>query len=119
MIFRALLELSDWVERGIEPPASTTYHLEAATQLHFPSTAGERGGFQPVSELRVLGKRIDVSVRDEVEVEATIDVPPPTGDIVIAQWDFEGLSGKYQCGPSVSLSRSFTVKMHPAPTSPP
>ena len=36
------------------------------------------------------GTRAEVSVGDEVEFSAVVDVPPGAGTIVGAEWDFEG-----------------------------
>ncbi len=42
----ALLQLSDWVERGIAPAATTTYEVVDG-QVHVPAALAERGGVQP------------------------------------------------------------------------
>jgi hypothetical protein len=99
LTFRALIELYHWVEQGIEPPESTNYDLRDG-QVIVPTTAASRGGIQPVVELRVGGaKRVDVLMGEEVEFHALIEVPPGTGEIVRAEWNFDGGPGNFQSVP--------------------
>lgn len=89
-LHQALLDLSDWVERGVAPPDSTSYEV-ADGQVVVPSNAAERKGIQPVIFLTANGsERAEVSVGESVHFEAKIEVPPNTGKIVSAEWDFEG-----------------------------
>jgi hypothetical protein len=91
---QALRDLSDWVEKGITPPESTTYKV-VDSQVIVPPTAAERKGIQPVIDVKANGgERADVAVGDTVEFSAVIEVPPGTGSVVSAEWDFEG-DGKY------------------------
>ena len=56
---QALLDLSAWVEKGIEPAPTTRYTIVDG-QVVIPATADERGGIQPVvSVLANGGKRAD------------------------------------------------------------
>lgn len=89
-LHQALLDLSAWVEQGITPPASTNYKVIDG-QVVVPARASERQGIQPVIDLRANGaERAEVSIGEEVLFRAVIEVPPNTGTIVTAQWDFEG-----------------------------
>jgi hypothetical protein len=89
-LHQALLDLSAWVERGVTPPASTNYHVEEG-QVVVPPTAAERRGIQPVISLKANGgDRAEVSVGETVYFKAEIEVPPNTGEVVYAEWDFEG-----------------------------
>lgn len=89
-LHQALLDLSDWVERGIAPPANSQYEVIDG-QVIVPPKAAERQGIQPVIHLTANGwERAEVSVGDTVCFKAVIEVPPNTGRIVSAQWDFEG-----------------------------
>jgi hypothetical protein len=89
-LHQALLDLSAWVERGVRPPASTNYEV-ADGQVIVPESAAERKGIQPVIKLTANGgERADVSVGEAVFFQAIIEVPPHTGKIVAAEWDFEG-----------------------------
>lgn len=50
-----------------------------------------RKGIQPVIVLKANGsERAEVSVQESVHFEAVIEVPPNTGGIVTAEWDYEG-----------------------------
>lgn len=87
---QALLDLSDWVEKGIEPPATTNYKVIDG-QVVVPPTAEERKGIQPVVDLKVNGsKRADIASGEKVRFIAQIGVPNNSGKIVSAEWDFEG-----------------------------
>lgn len=87
---QALRDVSQWVENGIEPPATTNYKIEDG-QVIVPTTAAERKGIQPVVQLKVNNaKRANIAKGKSVTFSATIDVPPHTGKIVSAEWDFEG-----------------------------
>ncbi len=87
---QGLRDLSVWVESGVKPP-ETVYDV-VDTQVHVPGTAAARKGIQPVVELHVNGNvRADVAVGQRVTFDATIEVPPNAGDVVAAEWDFEGV----------------------------
>ncbi len=87
---QGLRDLSAWVERGDRPP-DTTYEV-VDTQVRLPAGAVARGGIQPVVELTVAGgDRAAVSVGEPVTFTATIEVPPGAGEVVAAEWDFEGV----------------------------
>jgi hypothetical protein len=87
---QALLDLSAWVEKGIEPPATTSYKIEDG-QVIVPATAAERKGIQPVITLKANeGLRADVETGKPVTFTARVDLPEHTGKIVAAEWDFEG-----------------------------
>ena len=58
---QALRDVAAWAEDGIEPPSSTDYSIatfwgddETQAQIAVPATA-DRGGIQPVVDLRVDG----------------------------------------------------------------
>lgn len=85
---QALRDLSAWVEKEVEPPASTNYQVVDG-QVIVPPTAAERRGIQPVVTLLANGGlRADVQVGEEVEFTAVIETP--VGFIIGAEWDFEG-----------------------------
>jgi hypothetical protein len=91
---QALRDVVDWVEQGIPAPASTTYEVVDG-QVVVPVRASERKGVQPTVEVSVNGKeRADVAVGEAVSFSAVIEVPPGTGTVVGAEWDFEG-SGQF------------------------
>jgi hypothetical protein len=103
---QALRDLAAWVEEGIAPPASTSYRLEDG-QVIVPDSAADRRGVQPVARLSANGgARADVRAGEVVEFVGVAKVPPGTGKIVVAEWDFEG-AGDYP------VSEDFTVAAAP------
>ena len=87
---QALRDLAAWVEHGIPPPPSTGYVLDDG-QIQLPATAVARRGIQPVVNLTANGGvRAEVAVGETVRFSALVEVPPGTGTIVAAEWDFEG-----------------------------
>lgn len=95
VLHQALRDLSAWVERGIAPPPSTSYKVVDG-QIHVPDTAVERKGIQPVVMLTANGiSRAEVSTNSPVSFAARIELPPGTGRIVAAEWDFLG-TGSFQ-----------------------
>jgi hypothetical protein len=90
---QGLRDLSAWVEKGIKP-AATRYSIVDA-QVKVSDNAHDRGGIQPVIALRANGGvRAEVAVGETVAFTATIEVPPGAGQVVAAEWDFEGV-GRY------------------------
>ena len=90
VLHQALRDVAAWAERGVEPPAETTYRLVDG-QIEVPPTAAERGGVQPVVTLTVNGgDRADVAVGEPVELVGDIEVPPGAGVVVSAEWDYDG-----------------------------
>lgn len=90
VLHQALRDLSAWVEKGIEPPATTNYKIKDG-QVIIPASAAERKGIQPVVTVKANGsQRADVKVGQPVTFTAEIEVPSQTGSVVAAEWDFEG-----------------------------
>jgi hypothetical protein len=90
MLQQSLRDLAAWVEQGIEPPATTGYRIDDG-QVIVPGDAAQRKGLQPVVTLAVNGaERIDVTAGTTVEFFGTVSVPPGTGIVVLAEWDFDG-----------------------------
>lgn len=78
----------------MKPPDETRYKM-VESQVEVPATAAERKGIQLVVELRANGgQRAEVAVGQPVTFTARIEVPPQTGQVVAAEWDFEG-AGNY------------------------
>lgn len=91
---QAIRDVAAWAERGVEPPAESTYTLDDG-QVYLPSTAAERRGVQPVVTLTVDDAvRADIAVGEPVTLVGSVDVPPGAGVIVSAEWDDDG-SGAY------------------------
>ncbi len=110
---QALRDLSAWVERGVAPPEETAYRL-AEGQVDLAPTASSRKGIQAVIALTANGsERADIRAGQEVQFAATVEMPPQTGRIVAAEWDFEGGEAAYPVpetvtpGARITLSRTF------------
>lgn len=89
-LHQALLDLSDWVERGIVPPDSTEYSINDG-QVSVPLKAKERKGIQPVIELKVNGSAFaEVKVGETVHFKAEVELPNNAGKLIAAEWSFEG-----------------------------
>jgi hypothetical protein len=107
---QALRDVSDWVEKGLAPPESTTYKVVDG-QVMVPPTAGERKGIQPVVTMKANGsERSDVTVGETVEFTAIIEVPPGAGTVVAAHWDFEG-GGDYPLREKFDYNNSSFTRM--------
>jgi hypothetical protein len=90
IIQQALRDLTQWVENGVAPPPNTNYTVNDG-QVVLPATAKERLGIQPVVDLDVGGKlRADVKVGEEVDFHGKISIPTGMGNIIAAEFDFEG-----------------------------
>ena len=89
-LYQALRDLSAWVEKDVPPPPSTNYKMVDG-QVEVPATAAERKGIQPVVIVKVNGgTHAEVRTGTPVTLTAVIEVPPNTGKVVTAAWDFEG-----------------------------
>jgi hypothetical protein len=108
---QALLDLSAWVEKGIEPPANTSYKIVDA-QVIVPSLAKDRLGIQPIVTLEADGsERAEVKKGKPVTFSATIDVPPNAGKVVAAEWDFEGTGTFPVAGKFTADKNSLSVNV--------
>ena len=91
---QALRDVAAWVEKGTPPPATSGYHVRNG-QVILAESAASRKGIQPVVRLNANGKtRALVKAGQPFRLTATVDVPPKTGKIVAAYWDFDG-SGRF------------------------
>lgn len=89
-IYQALLDVSAWVQKGIEPPMNSNYKIEDG-QVILAEKAKERGGIQPVVSVKVNGQeRADIKPGESVTLQATIEVPENAGKVVSAEWSYEG-----------------------------
>ena len=114
---QALRDLSASVEKGIAPPANTNYKVTDG-QVVLPSNAAERKGIQATVMVKANGNESIVSAENKpVVFTAVIDLPPNTGSIVHAAWDFEN-TGKFsveekfiggnKTGSHVTLKNTYT-----------
>lgn len=89
-LHQALLDLSDWVERGIEPPKTSGYTVEDG-QIILADSAKERGGLQPIVRISADGKkRYEAHIGEEVTFDAEIALPEGCGRVTRVEWSFEG-----------------------------
>ncbi len=94
---QALLDLADWVERGIAPPPSSRYSLDAMNQIVPADEASARHGLQPVVHLTANGKiRAEVGVNEPVNLVGTIEMPPEAGKVVQYDWYLGGRFFAYE-----------------------
>ena len=94
---QALLDISDWVERGIEPSNNSDYQIEEG-QVVLTADGANRGAVQPVPDATVNGgKRIEVKPGEQVTIKVAVDMPKGTGKIIRAEW-------------CVDNSKEFTVQ---------
>lgn len=114
---QALRDLAAWVERGVEPPAATAYRIVDG-QVIVPAAAADRRGIQPVVTLRADGgAKAVVRVGEAVRLTGGATVPPGTGRIVAAEWDFG--TGTYPERATVPAGRaSATIATRHAFTAP-
>ena len=90
MLQQALRDVAAWVEKGTPPPATTNYRFDDG-QIVLPASARARRGIQPVVTLLANGAaRAEVAVGQEVQFTGEIAAPPGTGEVIAAEWDFEG-----------------------------
>lgn len=101
-VSQALLDVSDWVERGIAPSKSSDYRLEES-QVILSEDGKNRGGIQPAVSALIDGKaRADVLPGQQVTIHVIAECPSNTGRVVRADWC---LSGKEYNQP-VDLSKA-------------
>jgi hypothetical protein len=89
VIEQGLADLIQWVEQGV-PPAGTTFEYVDG-RVVLPAAASDRGGIQPVVEVRANGAVCTaVATGDDVDLAVTAEVPPNAGTIISVEWDFDG-----------------------------
>jgi hypothetical protein len=108
---QALRDVSAWVEKGVKPPASTSYKV-VDSQIEVPEAAAKREGIQPVVHLSANGgERADVAAGMPVTFTAVIEAPVAGDKVVAAEWDFEG-RGNYPDPESLQdLNSTVTLKV--------
>lgn len=80
-LHQALLDVSDWVERGIEPAQSSGYRMDGGS-VQIEETAENRKGLQSVIRLRANGESCaHIKAGEMVTLEATAEVPEGAGEV--------------------------------------
>ncbi|MCM1122431.1 MAG: hypothetical protein NC416_07605 [Eubacterium sp.] len=109
-LYQALLDVSDWVERGIEPVASSGYEMNGG-QVQIKDTARERKGIQPLVRMTVDGKdRKEIHVGDTVYFEVLVELPEGSGEVETILWDFEE-SNEFTPGGKITGKDGNTVRI--------
>jgi hypothetical protein len=94
---QALVDLTNWVEKGVAPAPSTRYSVDEHNQVSVPTRAAERGGIQPVVTLTVNGTdHASVGVNQAVTLTGKIEAPPNTGKVTQYDWYLGGSPVKYE-----------------------
>jgi len=119
VLHQALLDVSDWVERGIAPNESTGYEVIDG-QVVVPADAAARKGIQPIIKLKANGSDCTViQAGENVKFTAEVEVPEGAGQLIGAEWSFEGetdfpvkssLSSFNIIGNKVLLQSEFTYR---------
>lgn len=87
-LHQALLDVSDWTERGIEPLPGSNYQLVEG-QIVLPDTAGERKGVQCIPTLLANGKDCaHVKAGEAVHFTAKAVVPAGAGTVTAMDYAF-------------------------------
>lgn len=80
-LHQALLDLSDWVERDVEPRQTTVYKMEGCHVIP-ENEAKKRHGLQPIVRLTANGSDCaKVKVGETVRLEAIAQVPDGAGKV--------------------------------------
>ena len=114
------LDVAAWAERGVAPPPSSRYRLDALNQVVLPDTANERHGLQPVVHLTANGTiRAEAAVDEPVDIAGEIEMPPGAGKILQFEWylgtkDFAYEPATKLTEPQPRVSATRTVSF-PAP----
>lgn len=88
-LYQALLDLSDWVERGISPLHSTAYELKEG-QIYPEEDIVNRKGIQPKATLLANGSECaNVTAGEEVTFTITAQVPEGAGKVTAVDYSFE------------------------------
>jgi hypothetical protein len=91
---QALRDLAIWVEKDIPPPSTTAYAIDGG-QVRVADKASSRKGLQPVVTVSAkAGRRIEAKAGTPVRFDGRIETPPGSGEVVVADWDFDG-SGEF------------------------
>lgn len=90
VLYQALLDVSDWVEKGISPAKTTNYQIVDG-QAVIPEKACDRGGIQPTVNLWVnRSKVVEIQAGDTVSFHVEIGIPEKDSTVKPVEWSFEG-----------------------------
>lgn len=118
VLHSALLAVSDWVEKGIEPQESTAYSVYGG-EVIVPESATERKGVQPTVLLTVNGgKCARVKAGEVANFAAQIQLPAACSKVTDVQWSFDGKKDFDANGEFVQNGQTATAKTTHAYTQP-
>lgn len=86
---QALLDVADWIQKGVEPRKTTNYEVNMGTVTLADKTKDRNGLQQTVELMANGGKLAKVKVNEEVEFEARIEFPLESGEVTFVEWSFE------------------------------
>ena len=79
---QALIDLSAWVEKGVEPLPRTAYTLGEDGQIHPEGNVEKRFGIQPIPTLTVNGsKRAQIKAGECARFAVDVEVPEGAGEV--------------------------------------
>jgi hypothetical protein len=108
---QALIDLTNWAEKGVPPFSSTRYSIDEHNQVSLLPNPVERGGIQPVVTLMVNGTdHASVGVNQVVTLTGKIEAPPNTGKVVQYDWYLGGSPVTYET-PTVIPAPQSLVKI--------
>jgi hypothetical protein len=89
-LYQALVSVAAWVEKGIQPNATSGYTVDDGQVIPSPN-AESRFGVQPVAELRVNGEKCTrIRAGEAVSAEAIVSLPQNGGKVTGISFSFEG-----------------------------
>ena len=110
--------VSAWVEFGVPPPATSGYRVEDG-QTTLAATAAARHGIQPTVNVAIHGRSLArVRAGQEVELVGSVEVPPGTGMVVMAEWSFDNPAVYVPASLPATPQSRVTVRTRWRPTQP-
>lgn len=90
IVEQALRAIADWAENGVAAPASTRYAMDDG-QVVVEGSAQERLGLQPSADLSVRNRDVvTIKAGQRVALKGMLQAAPGSGEVIRAEWDFEG-----------------------------
>ncbi|MFA9376377.1 MAG: hypothetical protein ACERKZ_06430 [Lachnotalea sp.] len=107
VLYQVLLDLSDWVERGIQPLHSTAYELKEG-QIYPEEDIVSRKGIQPkVTLLANARECAHVKLGEEITFTVNAEVPEGAGKVTAVDYSFED-HAEIPCENAFPVSGSIT-----------
>lgn len=117
---QALIDIAEWVEKGVEPLPSTVYELGEDGQIHVEPEIEKRYGMQAKLQVTANGQRCaHVHVGEEVEFEIDAKLPIGAGEITEFVMSFEekdNATAEDMFTESLDVERYIVDEIHGAQT---